>query len=35
VTVGDEEDPNPMHTFDLGEYRDEAKRVMVMIVETC
>jgi hypothetical protein len=33
--VWDENDPNPMHFFDLGEFRDDAHRAMVMIVEGC
>lgn len=28
-------DPDPMHTFELGEFRDERGRVMVIIVERC
>jgi hypothetical protein len=29
------EDDNGMHTFDIGEFRDNDGRVMVMIVESC
>jgi len=33
VWAGDEHDP--MHTFDIAEFRDEDGRVMVMIAESC
>jgi hypothetical protein len=35
VEVWSQEDPNPMYTFDLAEFRDDGHRHMVMIVEGC
>ncbi|WP_231482727.1 hypothetical protein, partial [Nocardioides sp. URHA0020] len=33
VWAGD--DDNGMHVFDIGEFRDDSRRVLVMIVEGC